>query len=279
MEEITFIDKDPEQILNDTIALYQTKSGAILNSADPERILIDCMGYREVLLRNGMEWLMRQNFVQLAEGSKLDYWGGLFGIDREDNETDENYRVRILETNKSEGTGTKAAYKSRMLSLSGVADVLIYTKNDDETLFPGTVRMIPIQRIIDPETLISSGVVHNAALESEIMAAILSDEFGVVGNVFLFADAVPVAINGTINVRAITGFDQEVLMSNINYQLDRYFGQLSLSFDSEFGISGVNTYLNNAEGLQQVTAINFPDVPVLSTREFYQKGDVTINIE
>jgi|GEM_PF-2075400 hypothetical protein len=279
MAEIEFIDKDPEQILVDTIAMFQTKAGTVLNDADPERILIDCMAYREVLLRNGMEWLMRQNFVQLAEGSELDWWGQLFGVVRVTDESDDTYRLRILAANKSEGLGTKAAYKSRILSLPEVADVRLYSKNDDPTLLPGRVRIVPIMKITDPITLIASGDMHNEALETTVLAAILTDDFGVVGNVFQFTSAVPVVIDGAVNVRATTGFDPNQLEANIDYQLNRYFGQLSLSFTAEFGITVLTAYLNNAAGLQQVVSLNFPSVPILATGEFYQRGVITINIE
>lgn len=279
MSEIEFIDKDPEQILVDTIALYQTKAGAVLNDADPERILIDCQVYREVLLRNGVEWLMRQNFVQLAEGSQLDYWGGIFGVARVTDETDDVYRARIMAANKAEGLGTKAAYKARIMSLPDVADVRLITKLDDDSLKPGRVKIIPIKKVIDQATLITSGVIHDTDLEAAVLAAILTDDFGIIGNVFQFVAAVSQAIDGTVNVRAVAGFDPEQLRANIDYQLDRYFGQLSLSFAGEFGVSGVNTYLNNAEGLQQVVSLNFPNVPVLTSGKFYQRGNVTINIE
>ena len=279
MAEISFIDKNPEQILVDTIVLFQTKAGSVLNDADPERILIDCMTYREVLLRNGMEWLMRQNFVQLAEGLNLDYWGGLFGTIRIADESDDVYRTRILVANKSNGLGTKAAYKARILSLPDVADVLLFSKNDEPALLPGRVRVVPIRKVTDQVNFINSGAVHDAALETTILAAILTDDFGVIGNMFQFTQAVPVPISGTVNVRLVAGFNSVQLQTNIDYQLNRYFGQLSLSFTGEFGISGVTTYLNNAEGLQQVVSLNFPNVPILASGEFYQRGVITINIE
>jgi hypothetical protein len=277
MADVTFIDKDPEQILVDTIDLYQAKAGSTLNDADPERILIDCMTYREVLLRNGMEWMMRQNFVQLAEGGSLDYWGGLFTVPRNDSESDGSYRARILAANKTNGLGTKAAYKARILSLPDVADVLLFSKNDDPSLLPGRVRITPIKKTTVDS--VSCGAVHDAALETTIVGAITTDDFGVIGNMFLFAEAVPVAVDGTVNARAVSGFGQSQLEANINYQLNRYFGALSLSFSSEFGASLLTTYLGNAEGLSQITGLNFPNVPVLATGEFYRRGTVTINIE
>ena len=277
MEEVIFIDKDPEQILLDTIAQYQTQSGLVLNEADAERILIDCMTYRETLLRNGMEFIMRQNFVQLAEGASLDYWGGLFAVVRLENESDDDYRERILLANKGNGLGTKAAYSSRILSLPDVADVLLFSKNDDPDLSPGRVRIVPIKKVTN--NFIDSGIIHDAELETTIIESITTEDFGVIGNMFEFAPAVPVLIDGTVNVRSVDGFDAQLLTDNIDYQLDRYFGQLSLAFSSEFGLTGITNYLLNAEGLQQIVNLNFENVPVLQTGQFYKRGAIIINIE
>lgn len=277
-DEIIFIDKDPEAILTDTVDLYQQKAGVKLNEADPERLLIDCMGYREVLLRNAMEYQMRQNFVQLAEGAALDYWGGLFGITRANGETDADYRVRILAGNTT-GIGTKQAYQAKILLLADVADVLVFSKNDDNSLLPGQVRIIPIEKVTSGVIPIDSGIVHTPELETEILEAILVDDFGVVGNVFIFTEAVPVAVDGSITLRAAAGYANEEIIAAAAYQIDRYFGQLSLSFAGQFGITSLNSYLSNIEGLQQVLSLNFPDVPVLVTGEFYQKGVITVNVE
>lgn len=274
-----FISKDPEQVLRDTIALYQTKAGVVLNDADVERIMIDCIAYREVLLRNGMEWLMRQNFVQLAEGDNLDYWGQLFGVLRITGESDDSYRIRILEANKAVGIGTKAAYKARILSLAEVADVIIFSNNDDNSLTPGRVRLIPIKKEIQSGTMLYHGVVHDNYLQNIILDAICTDDFGVIGHVFVFSAAQPVLINGAIEARAIIGYDHQQLYDNIDFQLNRYFGELSQSFDSEFGLTAVTEYLSGAAGLQQIVNMSFPNVPVLQSGQFYQRGIVTINIE
>lgn len=274
----TFINKDPEAILNDIIAYYQSIAGTTLNPADPERILIDIMAYREVLTKNQMEWLMRQNFVQLAEGVLLDYWGALFGVTRITDETDDAYRARILAANKAIGVGTKAAYKSQILSLASVADVLLYSKNDDDTLLPGRVRIVPIMQVVDENTQIASGEVHNSSLETTVLATILTDDFGVVGNVFQFTAATPVAVDGTISVRRAIGFDEVIFAANLEFQIARYFGQLSLSYNVVFDITELNGFLANAEGLGQVLSLTF-DIDALAEGEFYQRGIITVNIE
>lgn len=278
MSDYTFIDKNPETILSDIIALFQSKTGSTLNDADPERIMIDLMAYREVLTKNQMEWLMHQNFVQLAEGKLLDYWGAIFGVTRLDGEGDDAYRTRILAANKAIGIGTKTAYESQIMSLDTISDVLLFSKNDDDTLTPGRVRIMPIKRVVDPETFLASGAVHDASLEAEILAAILTDEFGVVGNIFLFSPATPVAIDGIISVRKTAGFDEATFADNLEFQIARYFSQLSLSYAGVFGITELNNYLSNAEGLDQVLSLTF-DVAVLAEGEFYQRGVITVNIE
>ncbi len=249
-----------------------------MNEADPERIIIDCMAYREVLLRVAIQYLMQQNFVQLAEGEALDYWGELFAVARLQDETDSDYRGRILEATSSAGLGTKQAYSSRILTLQNVADVLIYSKNDDNTLLPGHVRVIPIKQIVDPASNIASGHVHDTALEIKILDTILTDDFGVIGNVFEFEPAVPVTISGQVNVTKKTGFSDSEIIANVDHQMSRYFGQLSLSFNAVFGLVELQDYLLNAEGLSQIVSLNFDAVPALTERQFYQRGNVTINI-
>jgi len=276
---IEFINTDAENILADIIAYYENESGQTLNDADPERIIIDCMSYREVLLRVAMQYLMQQNFVQLAEGASLDYWGELFTVARNDGEDDESYRSRILLTTSVGGLGTKAAYKARVLSVDNVADVLIHSKNDDNTMVPGKVRFTPIEKTTDPVSLIESGIVHGQELETSILNVVLADDFGIMGNIFEFKSAVPVVVDGTISVTKTDGYIDADLVDNINYQVSRYFGQLSLSFESEFGLTSLQNYLMNAEGLSQIVNLNFGVVPSLNTGEFYQKGVITINIQ
>ena len=133
MADKQFIQNDPEQILADTIATYQQNTGIRLNTADPERMLINCMAYREMILRGNMEYLMRQNFVQYASSDNLDDWGELFGVIRLDGESDDNYRQRILSSTK--GTiGTLEAHRQRILATPGVCDIRIFRKSDDNTL-------------------------------------------------------------------------------------------------------------------------------------------------
>lgn len=276
MADIQFIKNDPEQILADTVSEYQRLAGAKLNPADAEMILIDCMAYRESVLRGSMEEIMRQNFVQYATGVNLDNWGSLWGINREKGESDDEYRVRILAVAK--GTiGTKAAYFARIMAVSGVSDVLIIRKVDDNTLPPGVIKLIPLMRQTS-ERMIEHGTVHDEDLKRRIMESITMADFGIIGPVFIFQEAVPVAVNGIIDVRGVLGFSVELLRQNIALKVEEYFGELSQKFDSSFGEFDLERKVLEAEGVLKVTRISFPNVPTIGTGEFYTEGEILINI-
>lgn len=276
MAEIQFIKNDPEQILADIISEYQRLTGMKLNPADAEMILVDCMAYREVILRGSMEECMRQNFVQYATGANLDNWGALWGIGREPGETDDEYRVRILAVAKG-SIGTKAAYFARIMAVPGVSDVLIIQKVDEGSLPPGVVKLIPLRRQLS-ENMIEGGAVHDEDLERRIMESITADDFGIIGPVFMFQEAVPVAVNGVIDVRGVLGFSGELLRRNVALKVEEYFGELSRKFGSSFGEFDLERKVLEAEGVLKVTRMSFPNVPTIGTGEFYTEGEVLINI-
>lgn len=275
MADIQFIKNDPEQILADTVSEYQRLAGMKLNPGDAERILLDCMAYREVILRGSMEEAMRQNFVQYAAGVHLDNWGMLWGINREAGETDDEYRVRILAVAK--GTiGTKAAYFARIMAVPGVSDILIVQKVDDNSLPPGVIKLIPLMRQMSGN-MIEGGTVHSEDLERRIMESITMADFGIIGPVFMFQGAVPVAVNGAIDVRGVLGFSTELLQKNVALKVEEYFGELSKKFNSSFGEFDLERKVLEAEGVLKVTRISFPNVPTIGMGEFYVQGDILIS--
>lgn len=275
MADIQFIKNDPEQILADTVSEYQRLAGMKLNPGDAERILLDCMAYREVILRGSMEEAMRQNFVQYAAGVHLDNWGMLWGINREAGETDDDYRMRILAVAK--GTiGTKAAYFARIMAVPGVADILIVQKVDDNSLPPGVIKLIPLMRQMSGN-MIEGGTVHDEDLKRRIMESITMANFGIIGPVFMFQEAVPVAVNGAIDVRGVLGFSPELLRRNVDLKVEEYFGEFSKKFNGSFGEFDLERKVLEAEGVLKVTRISFPNVPTIGTGEFYVQGEILIS--
>lgn len=275
MEKI-FIQNNPEEIISQTISFYQSKSGEILNAADAERILIDCMAYRETLLRGEADHLMRQNFVQYAAGVHLDNWGELFGVPRITNESDNDYRKRVLESNHA-SIGTVNAYRNTILSVPGVSDALIERKYDDNTLPPGVVRLTPIMMRTDSD-MITFGVPHNAEIEAAINESVYVDDFGVIGAMFEYKKAVAIPINGTISIRPVIGYNAEQLKTAVKQKTTKYFAGLSLKFDNNFGVFDLERAIENTEGILSVDLIEFQNVPTKNAGEFYTMGTITINI-
>ena len=77
-----FVSADPEQITQEMVSLYETIVGRTLHPAQPERLFIDVMAYRECLLRQAMQEAAEQNLVSFARDAALDQLGNNLGIKR-----------------------------------------------------------------------------------------------------------------------------------------------------------------------------------------------------
>lgn len=274
MAEIEFIKKDPEQVLGEIIAEYQQRAQAKLQPADPEMILIDCMAYRELVLRAKMEYLMKQNFVQFAEGGHLDNWGMLWGIARKPGETDSDFRKRILAVSKG-SIGTVSAYYARIISVAGVSDVIIEQKYQDNTLPPGVIRLIPIRLGLN-ENMVSVGTVHTPEVEQAILESIQARDFGIIAPVFVFKAANPVPISGTIEVSKVAGMDKEQIRRGVMAKVEAYFGRISQKFENYFGVFDLEKEVSLADGVVDVVNMTFSSVPQKGTGDFYVQGNITI---
>jgi phage-related baseplate assembly protein len=73
---------DPNLILADMIAAFESSSGRTLQPAQVERLLIDLYAYRESLVRNAVQYAAQQNLLAFAIFPMIDYLGGLVGVTR-----------------------------------------------------------------------------------------------------------------------------------------------------------------------------------------------------
>jgi phage-related baseplate assembly protein len=73
---------DPNAILADMIAGFESAAGRTLQPAQVERLLINLYAYRESLVRNAIQYAGEQNLLAFANFPMLDYLGQLLGVTR-----------------------------------------------------------------------------------------------------------------------------------------------------------------------------------------------------
>lgn len=82
LPEPSFIERDAVKVTQELIALYEQITGKKLYPAQVERVLIDLIAYREMLLRIAIQEAAKQNLVEYATYPMLDYLGELVGVKR-----------------------------------------------------------------------------------------------------------------------------------------------------------------------------------------------------
>lgn len=82
LPEPVFIQRNPQQIIDEMIADYEARVGRKLEPAQVERLLINAMAYRELLLRNQVQEAAKQNLLAFAKAPMIDYLGELLGVTR-----------------------------------------------------------------------------------------------------------------------------------------------------------------------------------------------------
>lgn len=78
----SFIDRDVTTIVAELVARYEELSGKTLYPAQPERLMVDMLAYREIITRIGFNSAAQQNLIQYANGAILDHHALLFGVTR-----------------------------------------------------------------------------------------------------------------------------------------------------------------------------------------------------
>jgi hypothetical protein len=73
---------NPNLILADMVAAFQSAAGRTLQPAQVERLLINLYAYRESLVRNAIQYAGQQNLLAFAVFPMIDYLGQLLGVSR-----------------------------------------------------------------------------------------------------------------------------------------------------------------------------------------------------
>lgn len=77
-----FIQRDAQAIINEMVADYENRVGRKLEPAQVERLIINALAYRELLLRNQVQEAAKQNLLAFARFPMIDYLGELLGVKR-----------------------------------------------------------------------------------------------------------------------------------------------------------------------------------------------------
>ena len=80
LPEPNFIERNPEIITKEWIALYEEKSGKTLQPAQIERLMIDLGAYRESILRMQIQETAKQNLLSYAPLDILEHIGEPLGV-------------------------------------------------------------------------------------------------------------------------------------------------------------------------------------------------------
>jgi phage-related baseplate assembly protein len=78
----SFIDRDAPTVTQDMVSMYEAMTGKTLYPAQPERLVIDVIAYREMLLRIAIQEAAKLNLVAYATAPMLDYLGQLVRVYR-----------------------------------------------------------------------------------------------------------------------------------------------------------------------------------------------------
>lgn len=126
---------------------------------------------------------------------------------------------------------------------------------------------------------IVQGAPHTAETLQALDAIIYADTFGIIGPVFIYRHAQAVPIDGSVVVRAILGYNIEQVRRNVDRKVAEYFGALSQKFTSTFGVFDLERVIQSAEGVLTVVNIDFQNVAVLRSGEYYTRGAITITAQ
>ncbi len=77
-----FIARNAQQIIDEMTADYEQRVGKRLEPAQVERLIINGLAYRELLLRNEVQQAALQNLLEFSRAPMIDYLGELLGVTR-----------------------------------------------------------------------------------------------------------------------------------------------------------------------------------------------------
>lgn len=82
LPEPSFIDRDADAITRAMVAAFEAATGRTLYPAQPERVEVDMVAYREMLLRVGIQEAAKLNLLAYTRAPVLDHLAAFYGVTR-----------------------------------------------------------------------------------------------------------------------------------------------------------------------------------------------------
>jgi len=82
LAEPSFIERDAASVTSEMVSQAEAMLGRTLYPAQPERVEIDMVAYREMLLRIGIQAAAKQNLLAYATGDNLDHLAAFYNVAR-----------------------------------------------------------------------------------------------------------------------------------------------------------------------------------------------------
>lgn len=242
-----FIERDASKITAELVALYEQLSGKTLYPAQADRLFIDVIAYREMLIRTAIQEAGKQNLLAFANGVMLDYLGDFFGVVRLDGETDEQLRTRIrLAPESYATTGSRQAYIYHTLSTDSQiidADAL---RGENGNIY---IHILTADGIVTPDLI--ARVLANTSDEKKRP---LSDRVHVSGGV-------PFDFELIIKVYPLTIADPNTVLATAQAKSQTYIDELKRKLGRDIVPSQIIDRLSG-DGVWQIEVIS-PNQPII----------------
>lgn len=129
LAEPSFIDRDADAITQAMVAAFEAATGRTLFPAQPERVEVDMVAYREMLLRVGIQEAALLNLLAYTRAPVLDHKAAFFGVTRLAAQPARTTVRFSLATARADATiipaGTQVASKDNAVKYATTAEVLI----------------------------------------------------------------------------------------------------------------------------------------------------------
>lgn len=264
LPEPSFIDRDPQVVTAELVAMYESLTGKTLYPAQPERILVDLIAYREQLLRIAIQEAAKQNLVEYAIYPMLDYLGELVGVTRLQDESDANLRERIkMAPEAFSVAGSRRAYIFwARSSHAKIVDVEVLSPA------PGQVVIYPLTADGTPDAEVLEAVLTTCTGEK---VRPLADQVSVVA---------PVSQDFTIEL-IVTPFvwaDSVTLSAQVQAVLDDYVGGLRSSLGRDVIQSQIIGLVQSVYGVYKVLVVSPAADIIRASHQWSNCTDIVINM-